>query len=115
MTNKAKKAKKGRIVAMAKGVPLGEAKAKLSSLVNAVAYGGERVVIESRGRPKAALVSVGDLERLEGIRPGRPSKAQRRLALAQAGRVRKALEGLRLTDSLGDLRQLRDERLRARG
>jgi prevent-host-death family protein len=99
---------------MKPGIPLGEAKARLSSLINAVAYGGERIVIESRGRPKAALVSVGDFERLEGIKPGRPSKAQRRLALAQAGRVRKALEGLRLTDSLGDLRRLRDERLRAR-
>lgn len=49
------------------------------------------------------------------VRPGRPSKAQRLLALAHAGRVRKALEGFRLTDSLGDLRRLRDERLRARG
>ena len=100
---------------MRKGVPLGEAKTRLSSLVNVVAYGGERVVIESRGRPKAALVSVEDLERLQGMRPGRPSKAQRRLALAQAGRVRKALEGLRLTDALSDLRRLRGERLRARG
>jgi prevent-host-death family protein len=107
--------KKSPMVVPAKGVPLGEAKAKLSSLVNAVAYGGERVIIESRGRPKAALVSVRDLERLEGTRPGRPSKAQRRLALAQAGRVRKALEGFRLTDSLADLQQLREERLRARG
>lgn len=99
---------------MTKRIPLGEAEAKLSSLINAVAYGRERVIIESRGRPKAALVSVGDLERLEGLKPGRPSKAQRRLALAQASRVRKAPEGLRLTDSLGDLRRLRDERLRTR-
>ena len=100
---------------MTKGIPLGEAKARLSSLVNAVAYGGERVIIESRGRPKAALVSVGDLERLEGVAPGRLSKAQRWLALTQADRVRKALEGLRLTDSLGDLQRVRGERLRARG
>ncbi len=88
-------------------ISLGKAKAELSSLINAVAYGGERVIIESRGRPKAALVSVGDFERLEGIKSGRRSKAERRLALAHAGRVRKALEGLRLTDSLRDLRRLR--------
>ena len=37
------------------------------------------------------------------------------LALAQAGRLRKALEGLRLTESLSDLRRLRGEPLRARG
>lgn len=99
---------------MSRDVPVGEAKAKLSSLINAVAYGGERVIIKSRGRPKAALVSVGDLERLAGMKPGRPSQAQRRLALAQAARVRKALEGFRLSDALGDLHRLRDERLRAR-
>jgi prevent-host-death family protein len=100
---------------MRKGVPIGEAKTRLSSLVNAVAYGGERVVIESRGRPKAALVSVEDLERLRGVRPGRPSKSQRRLALAQAAGVRKALEGFRLTEALKDLHRLRGERLHARG
>ena len=97
---------------MAKGVSVGEAKAKLSSLINAVAYGGERVVIQSRGRPKAALVSVDDLHRLEGARPLRPSKAQRALALAQADRVRRALDGLKLTDSVEELVRVREERLR---
>ena len=97
---------------MAKEVSVGEAKAKLSSLINAVAYGGERVIIQSRGRPKAALVSVEDLRRLEGVRPLRPSKAQRALALAQADRVRQALRGFKLTDSVEELVQVREERLR---
>lgn len=97
---------------MAKHVSVGEAKAKLSSLINSVAYGGERIVIQSRGRPKAALVSVEDLRRLEGMQPLRSTKAQRVLALAQADRVREALEGFKLTDSVRELHRIRQERLR---
>jgi len=97
---------------MAKEFSVGEAKAKLSSLINSVAYGGERIVILSRGRPKAALVSVEDLHRLEGISSGRPSKAQRILALTQADRVRQALEGFKLTDSVKELARAREERAR---
>jgi|SRR5437867_9226151 len=96
---------------MAKAVSVGEAKAQLSSLINAVAYGGERVLIESRGRPKAALVSVEDLRRVEETPILRASKAQRLLALAQAERVRRALKGLKLTDSMEELRRIRGGRL----
>lgn len=99
---------------MAKEVSVGEAKARLSSLINAVAYGGEQVVIQSRGRPKAALVSVEDLRRLEGTHALRPSKAQQAFGLAQADRVREALRGFKLTDSVEELARLREERLRGR-
>src|SRR3972149_431530 len=99
---------------MAKAVSVGEAKAGLSSLINTVAYGGERVIIQSRGRPKAALVSVEDLHRLEGTRALRPSKAQRALGLAQADRVREALRGFKLTDSVEELGRLGEERLGGR-
>lgn len=97
---------------MAKEVSVGEAKARLSNLINAVAFGNDRVLIRSRGRPKAALVSVEDLHRLEGSPSAPPSKADRLLALMQADRVRKALEGLRLTDSLEELERLRGGRVR---
>lgn len=100
---------------MATRVSIGEAKARLSSLINAVAFGGERVVIHSRGRPKAALVSVEDLRRVEAVPSGRASTAQRALALAQADRVRKALEGLRLTEAVEELARLRERRVRERG
>ena len=46
-------------------VSAAHAKAQLSSLAAAVAYGGERVIIERRSEPLAALVSLSDLERLE--------------------------------------------------
>jgi prevent-host-death family protein len=46
-------------------VSIGEVKRDISELVNRVAYGGERIVLTSRGKPKAALVSINDYELLE--------------------------------------------------
>ena len=50
---------------MAKRVSSAEAKAHLSSLSAEVAYGGQHVIIEKRGKPLVALVSVDELRRLE--------------------------------------------------
>jgi prevent-host-death family protein len=99
---------------MAKRVSIGDAKARISALVNAVAFGGERFVIESRGHPKAALVPAAELAEAGNPRSIRPTKAQRALGLLQADRVRKSLEGLTLTESVTDLRRLRGARTRAR-
>jgi len=46
-------------------VSVSKAKAELSALMAAVAYQGQHVIIERRGRPMAALVSVDDLEQLD--------------------------------------------------
>jgi prevent-host-death family protein len=46
-------------------VSIGEVKRDISELVNRVAYGGERILLTSRGKPKAALVSVEDYEQLQ--------------------------------------------------
>jgi prevent-host-death family protein len=46
-------------------VSIGQVKRDISELVNRVAYGGERIVLTSRGKPKAAIVSMEDYERLE--------------------------------------------------
>ena len=48
----------------AEKVSIGRVKRDVSDLVNRVAYGGERIILTSRGKPKAALVSIDDLERL---------------------------------------------------
>ncbi len=48
-----------------KQVSLAEARDRLSALVNDAAHGGQRIVLSSRGRPKAALIGMQDLERLE--------------------------------------------------
>jgi prevent-host-death family protein len=45
-------------------IPIGQVKRDISDLVNRVAYGGERIVLTCRGKPKAALVSMEDYERL---------------------------------------------------
>ena len=46
-------------------VSIGQVKRDISDLVNRVAYGGERIVLTSRGKPKAAIVSMEDYEQLE--------------------------------------------------
>jgi len=46
-------------------VSIGQVKRDISELVNRVAYGGEQIVLTSRGKPKAALISIQDFERLQ--------------------------------------------------
>ncbi len=72
----------GPEVHVAKKVRVTEAKAQLSALMARAGYGGERFLIERRGRPLAALVGVEDLERLEG--EGTPSRPLGALALEGA-------------------------------
>ena len=49
------------------GVSVSQLKEGLSEYLNRAAYGQERIVIVSRGRPKAAVISIRDLERLEEL------------------------------------------------
>jgi prevent-host-death family protein len=46
-------------------VSIGQVKRDISDLVNRVAYRGDRILLTSRGKPKAALVSMADYERLK--------------------------------------------------
>ena len=46
-------------------IPIGRVKRDISDLINRVAYSGERIILTSRDRPKAALVSIEDYERLK--------------------------------------------------
>lgn len=45
-------------------VSIGQVKRDISELVNRVAYGGDCIVLTSRGKAKAALVSIEDYEHL---------------------------------------------------
>ncbi|HLB11895.1 MAG TPA: type II toxin-antitoxin system Phd/YefM family antitoxin [Dehalococcoidia bacterium] len=45
-------------------VSIGRVKRDISELVNRVAYGGDRIVLTSRGKAKAVLVSIEDYEHL---------------------------------------------------
>ena len=46
-------------------ISIGQVKRDISELVNRVAFGGERIVLTSRGKPKAVLVSLEDYERIQ--------------------------------------------------
>lgn len=62
-------------------VSIGQVKRDISELVNRVAFGGERIVLTSRGKPKAAIVSMDDFSRLaEGPRQQRRKQWQLWLA-----------------------------------
>lgn len=43
---------------------IGQVKSNISELVNRVAFGDERVVLTSRGRPKAVLIGLDDYRKL---------------------------------------------------
>ncbi len=43
---------------------IGQVKSNISELVNRVAFGDERIVLTSRGRPKAVLIGLDDYQRL---------------------------------------------------
>ena len=89
------------------------AKNTLSSLINKVAYGKTRVVLESRGKPKAALISTEDLQRLEHLdqRDVGPQNRLKMLVQAQAlrGKMRRRRKKI-LPDSADRLNQLREQR-----
>ena len=46
-------------------VSIGRVKREISELVNRVAFGGERIVLTSRGKPKAVIISLDDYERIQ--------------------------------------------------
>ena len=45
-------------------ISIGQIKRDISELVNRVTYAGERIILTSRGKPKAALISMDDYEQL---------------------------------------------------
>lgn len=46
-------------------VPIERVKRDISNLIHRVARRGERIILTSRGKPRAALVSIEDYERLK--------------------------------------------------
>jgi prevent-host-death family protein len=96
-------------------VSISAVKRVISDLVNRVTYGGERIILTSRGHPKAALVSIADLERLQAHETTQAEQAR----LAQWANLRQAREardqittrtGSALPDSADEIHELREER-----
>ena len=53
---------------MAKNIGVAEVKKSFSVVISEVSLKGEHFVIEKKGKPMAALVSVEELQRIEGAR-----------------------------------------------
>ncbi len=96
-------------------VSIGQLKRDISELVNRVAYGGERIVLTSPGKPKAALVSMEDYERLREL-PAEDRLAHWRQWLADAEALsadilaRRAGAGIDVADLLRQDREELEER-----
>lgn len=95
-----------------------EAKNRFSELMETVAYTKERVLIERRGKPLAAMVSVADLQRLEALESRDATQARVKAFddwLAEADRIRamlkKDLGGRELPSAADLLREAREERM----
>jgi prevent-host-death family protein len=86
-----------------------EARQRFSELINAVADKKEKIIITSRNKPKAVLVSIQDAEAIQG---DSIKKARRRMQLESMRKLRaKLVKGDVVIDSLGALEKLREERL----
>jgi antitoxin Phd len=59
-------------------VSIAKVRNNLADALNRAAYGGERVILERRGKPVAALVSMDDLELLEQLENEADLKAVRK-------------------------------------
>lgn len=68
---------------MSKTVSATTAKSNFGALVESV-EGGEQVIVENRGEPVAAIVSIADFADLERLR----REERRRLAIAEIKRIR---------------------------
>ena len=92
-----------------------DARRNFSEVMARVAYQRQRVVIERKGRPMMALISLEDLRRLEALeRDAGDVRTRRAAALATAASARVAIRaergGVPLPDSSETLAQLREER-----
>ncbi len=93
-------------------ISLTDLKRNLGEIVNRAAYGKERIILLSRGKPRAALISIEDLEQLEML--AQTAQADRNIQeqmdlLAEMDTLRDSMN--EMTDSVEVLREVREERL----
>jgi prevent-host-death family protein len=98
-------------------VSMTDLRQKLGDLVNRAAYGGDRIVLVSRGQPRAAIIGIDELRRLDQL-SSRLATYDNRFdqALASADllreRVRRWQEAHNIEpeDAVEDLRRIRERR-----
>jgi prevent-host-death family protein len=59
-----------------KTMSLSLVRVRLSKCLNQVCFGGERIVVTSHGEPKAAIIPIEDLRRLQEDEQARAGQAQ---------------------------------------
>ncbi len=92
---------------------------KVGEVLAQIRYGGKRVIIERRGEPVAAVISLEDLEQLQNFgspAPRSQSKKEQLAALERSAALRELIKkrrrGKPLPDSAETIRNLREERSR---
>ncbi len=86
-----------------------KARERFSEIVNLVSIKGERIVLTSKNKPKAAIVCLKDLEVLED-RTIRKAKRLNQLERIKTIRKRLSLKGV-ISDSVLTLKRIREERI----
>lgn len=97
-------------------ISLTDLKQNLGEIVNRAAYGKERIILLSRGKPRAALISVNDLERLLSFEQSESQENNRQRQMALLAEMDALREQIRqefgeLTNSVDVLHEVREERL----
>jgi prevent-host-death family protein len=89
-------------------VSIKKARERFSEIVNLVNIKGERVILTCRNRPKAAIVSLRDMEILEN----KATDKDRRMAqLERIHEIKKGLAGRGVTgETTEELQRMREER-----
>lgn len=97
-----------------KTVSIAEAKNRLSKIINEVVFAKKRIIINSHGQPKAAMISLDDLKKFEEMEDGFTHLKETRLrSLDRAGQLRKEIFARKMkivSDSSEDLHQIREKR-----
>lgn len=68
-------------------VSIAELRNKLADAINRAVYAGERVVLERRGKPVAAIISIDDLELIERLENEIDVRAARKVRAEKGKRV----------------------------
>ena len=97
-------------------VSMTDLRQNLASLINRATYGGERIVLMSHGEPKAVIIGVDELRRLEQQGDEETRRRQFAQTLATARELREHVRhwqeehDIEAEDSVETLRRLREER-----
>jgi len=91
-------------------ISITEAKQRLGELVKRAAFGGERFLLQFRGKPQAAVVSYADFKDLERLERS-PIAQEEALERLRSLRERIAARTGEAFDSAQEVEQVREKRL----